>query len=95
MKEYKTVSKIAGPLVFVEQVEGVGYGEIVEITLPSGEKKTILPSSSPAATVPLDETASASGSAGKTMRPRSITTSLLGGKIFKTLVSPPKIFFKK
>lgn len=39
MKEYKTISQIAGPLVFVEGVSGVGYGEIVEINLPSGERK--------------------------------------------------------
>ncbi len=39
MKEYKTVTQIAGPLVFVENVSGVGYSEIVEITLPDGEKK--------------------------------------------------------
>lgn len=39
MKEYKTVSKIAGPLVFVEGVSDIGYGEIVEIALPSGERK--------------------------------------------------------
>ena len=39
MKEYKTVTQIAGPLVFVEGVSDVAYGEIVEITLPSGERK--------------------------------------------------------
>jgi V/A-type H+-transporting ATPase subunit B len=39
MREYKTVSKIAGPLVFVEGVSDIGYGEIVEIALPSGERK--------------------------------------------------------
>jgi V/A-type H+-transporting ATPase subunit B len=39
MKEYKTVTQIAGPLVFVEGVSDIAYGEIVEITLPSGEKK--------------------------------------------------------
>jgi len=39
MKEYKTVTKIAGPLVFVEGVNDIGYNEIVEITLPSGEKR--------------------------------------------------------
>ncbi len=39
MKEYKTVSQIAGPLVFVERVSGVSYGEIVEVLLESGEKK--------------------------------------------------------
>lgn len=39
MKEYKTINQIAGPLVFVEGVSGVSYGEIVEIALPSGERK--------------------------------------------------------
>ena len=39
MKEYKTVTQIAGPLVFVEGVYDISYGEIVEITLPSGERK--------------------------------------------------------
>ena len=39
MKEYKTITKIAGPLVFVEGVNDIGYGEIVEIQLPSGERK--------------------------------------------------------
>ena len=39
MKEYKTVSQIAGPLVFVDNVVGVGYNELVEVTLPSGEKQ--------------------------------------------------------
>lgn len=39
MKEYKTVSQIAGPLVFVDGVKGVGYNELVEVTLPSGEKR--------------------------------------------------------
>lgn len=39
MKEYKTVTQIAGPLVFVEGVSDIAYGEIVEITLPSGERK--------------------------------------------------------
>ncbi|HQT45557.1 MAG TPA: HAS-barrel domain-containing protein, partial [Candidatus Micrarchaeota archaeon] len=39
MKEYQTVTQIAGPLVFVEGVKDVGYNEIAEVTLPSGEKK--------------------------------------------------------
>ncbi len=39
MKEYKTVTQIAGPLVFVENVSGVGYNELVEVTLPSGERQ--------------------------------------------------------
>ncbi|MBI3763577.1 MAG: V-type ATP synthase subunit B [Chloroflexi bacterium] len=36
-KEYRTLSRIAGPLVFVERIQGVAYGEIVEITGPDGE----------------------------------------------------------
>lgn len=39
MKEYRTVSQIAGPLIFVDNISGVSYNEIVEITLPSGERK--------------------------------------------------------
>ncbi|MDD5172167.1 MAG: V-type ATP synthase subunit B [Candidatus ainarchaeum sp.] len=39
MKEYKTITEIAGPLVFVSDVSGVGYNEIVEIMLPNGEKR--------------------------------------------------------
>ncbi len=39
MKEYRTITEIAGPLVVVSDVSGVGYNEIVEIMLPSGEKR--------------------------------------------------------
>src|SRR3990167_2316937 len=39
MKEYKTISRVAGPLVFVEKTEPVGYADIVKIALPSGEIK--------------------------------------------------------
>ncbi|MFH1394075.1 MAG: V-type ATP synthase subunit B [Candidatus Micrarchaeota archaeon] len=39
MKEYRTISEIAGPLVFVSDVSGVGYNEIVEIMLPDGERR--------------------------------------------------------
>lgn len=38
-REYKTVSEISGPLMVVEDVEGVGYNEVVEIETPSGEEK--------------------------------------------------------
>ncbi len=40
MLEYKTVSQISGPLIFVENVENAGYNEMVEITLPNGERKS-------------------------------------------------------
>jgi V/A-type H+-transporting ATPase subunit B len=36
-KEYKTISDISGPLMLVNKVSGVTYGELVEITLPNGE----------------------------------------------------------
>src|SRR3990167_2151650 len=39
MKEYQTVTSIEGPLVFVDKVENVGYNEIVEVKLPTGEKR--------------------------------------------------------
>ncbi|HLC50370.1 MAG TPA: V-type ATP synthase subunit B [Candidatus Nanoarchaeia archaeon] len=39
MKEYKTITKIKGPLVFVAKTEPVGYADIVKIALPSGEIK--------------------------------------------------------
>ena len=39
MKEYKTITKIAGPLIFVEKTEPVGYADIVRIALPNGEIK--------------------------------------------------------
>ncbi len=39
-KEYKTVSRIAGPLVFVRKTDPVGYNDLVRIATPSGELKT-------------------------------------------------------
>ncbi len=37
LKEYKTVADVAGPLMLVEQVEGVKYNELTEIELPGGD----------------------------------------------------------
>jgi len=39
-KECQTVNYVSGPLIFVQNVKGVSFGEIVEITLPSGEQRT-------------------------------------------------------
>jgi V/A-type H+-transporting ATPase subunit B len=39
MKEYRTISKIAGPLVFVEKTEPVGYSELVNLALFDGTIK--------------------------------------------------------
>ena len=36
-RTYTGVSKVVGPLMVLDGVEGIGYGEIAEITLPGGE----------------------------------------------------------
>ena len=38
-REYSTVSKIAGPLLFIKAVKGVGYGEVAKITTPDGDER--------------------------------------------------------
>ena len=37
---YKSISEISGPLLFVEQVPNAAYNELVEITMPNGETRT-------------------------------------------------------
>ena len=39
IKEYRTISEVAGPLMMVQDVEGVTYDELGEIILPSGETR--------------------------------------------------------
>ncbi|OPY25832.1 MAG: V-type ATP synthase beta chain [Methanocella sp. PtaU1.Bin125] len=39
-RECTTVNNVSGPLLFVERVKGVSYGEIVDIDLPNGERRT-------------------------------------------------------
>jgi V/A-type H+-transporting ATPase subunit B len=39
LKEYRTISEISGPLMLVQDVEGVKYEELVEIELPGGETR--------------------------------------------------------
>jgi len=38
-REYTTVSEVTGPLIIVEGIEGVSYGEIADIETPSGESR--------------------------------------------------------
>lgn len=38
-KEFRTVSQIRGPLIFVERVSGVAFDEMVEIVDPAGNKR--------------------------------------------------------
>jgi V/A-type H+/Na+-transporting ATPase subunit B len=37
--EYRTIDRIAGPLLFVQDVANAAYGELVEIALPDGSRK--------------------------------------------------------
>ncbi len=37
--DYATINSVTGPLIFVEGVRGVAYGEMVELVSPSGEKR--------------------------------------------------------
>ncbi len=37
--EYRTIDRIAGPLLFVDQVANAAYGELVEIGLPDGSRR--------------------------------------------------------
>ena len=39
-RRFFTVKEISGPLLFVETVSGVGFGELVEVLTPSGEERT-------------------------------------------------------
>jgi V/A-type H+-transporting ATPase subunit B len=39
LKEYKTIREVAGPLMLVDQVEGVKYDELVEIQTQTGETR--------------------------------------------------------
>lgn len=37
--EYRTITRIAGPLLFVDAVKGVGFGELVRIVTPDGSER--------------------------------------------------------
>ncbi|MCW4043211.1 MAG: V-type ATP synthase subunit B [Candidatus Bathyarchaeota archaeon] len=39
LKEYRTVKEVVGPLMLVDQVEGIKFDELVEIELHNGEKR--------------------------------------------------------
>ena len=39
LKEYKTTTEVTGPLLIVDQVEGVSFDELVEVSLPSSETR--------------------------------------------------------
>ncbi len=39
-REYETIKEVRGPLIIVEKVSGVAFDELVEVELPSGEKRS-------------------------------------------------------
>jgi len=39
LREYRTIGRISGPLLFVEAVRGVGFGELVRIVAPDGSER--------------------------------------------------------
>ncbi len=39
-REYETIKEIRGPLIIVEKASGVAFDELVEIEMPSGEKRS-------------------------------------------------------
>jgi len=39
-RRFFTIREISGPLLFIEAVSGVGYGELAEVLTPSGEERT-------------------------------------------------------
>jgi V/A-type H+/Na+-transporting ATPase subunit B len=67
---YKTVREIAGPLVMVEEVEGVTYEELVEIETPDGKKRLgkVLEAKEGVAVVQLFETTQGVGTEGTKAR---------------------------
>jgi len=84
-REYRTITEIAGPLIFVEKTEAVGYNELVEISLSDGSKRRgqVLDSSKDVVVVQLFEgTAGVDRSAsvkfvGETIK-LSVTKNMLG-----------------
>lgn len=65
LKEYKTITEVAGPLMLVEKVEGIKYGELTEVEMASGEirRGQVLEANSDKALVQLFE-----GSTGLNLR---------------------------
>ncbi len=86
IREYRTTVEIAGPLMLVEQVEGVTYEELAEIELPGGETRhgRVLEIDGTMALVQIFEGSSGVDVAGSTVRflgrgvELGVSTSMLG-----------------
>lgn len=102
MKEYKTITEVSGPLVFVDNVTGVAFNEIVEINTQEGERRLgqVLDVSSKIAVVQVFGSTQGLGTSqtsvkflGDTMR-LGLSTQMLG-RVFNGLGEPkdkgPKI----
>ncbi|MDD1769699.1 MAG: V-type ATP synthase subunit B [Methanomassiliicoccales archaeon] len=84
-KEYRTISQIAGPLVFVEKTEPVGYNEIAIVSLPNGEERRgqVLDSSNDVVVIQMFEGTAGIGRAagakftGETLK-MPVSTDMLG-----------------
>ena len=50
--DYRTIDRISGPLLFVQEVANAAYGEIVEISLPGRQRAGRVRSSIPARASP-------------------------------------------
>ena len=80
--EYRGVSRVDGPLVFIEGVRNVSYNELVEVTAPDGEKRLgqVLETSETAAVVQVFAGSSGLSSAGTALRFRGESLSLPAGR---------------
>jgi len=103
---YKTTSKIAGPLIFVEGVKDAAYGEMVEVRLPNGERRQgqVLDSSQGLAVIQIFGPTLGMGIVGTAVRFLGETARLavsdeMLGRVFDGLGNPrddgPKIISKE
>lgn len=69
-QSYKTVESITGPLIIVENIEGVAYDELCEIELPNGERRLgkVLEARTSMAVVQLFESTQGAATAGTKVR---------------------------
>lgn len=106
LKEYRTITEVAGPLMLVEKVEGIKYGELTEVEMATGEirRGQVLEANGDKALVQLFE-----GSTG--LNPRTSKVRFLGkgielpvsldmlGRVFTGMGTPrdngPKIIPEK
>jgi len=103
---FKTLSKIAGPLIFVEGVDDAAYGEMVEIKLVDGQRRQgqVLDTSKGLAVVQVFGPTLGLGTTGTSTRFLGQTATLsvsdeMLGRVFDGLGNPrdngPKIVSKQ